>query len=287
VPTIDESALKGGGFIKLRPAGEYAVRVKILVGDATAEQLRAVTEVAERYGDGTVHLTVRQCIEVPYVHLEDFGPITARLAEVGLGPGACGPRVRVPVCCPGSTLCPRGLNDTKTLAKALDAELYGGGEIPHKFKVGVTGCSSSCAKPQENDLGYMGAVEPAFEPDACIACGLCAETCPVGAISLDADGHPVIDTVLCRHDGKCIGVCPSGALRAGRTGWRVFVGGRFGAEPKLGVELVPFIGGDEALPLARRVLGAYVALADKRERLGVMIDRIGLDAFKERVLTDE
>lgn len=285
MPTIDESTLKGGGFIKLRPPGEYAVRVKILVGDATAEQLRAITEIAEHYGDGTVHLTVRQCIEVPHVHLDDFDPITARLAEVGLGPGACGPRVRVPVCCPGSTLCPRGLNDTKTLARALDAELYGKGTIPHKFKVGVTGCSSSCAKPQENDLGYMGAVEPAFDTDECIACGLCAETCPVGAISTDADGRPVIDRALCRHDGKCIAVCPTGALRAGRTGWRVFVGGRFGAEPKLGEELVPFIDDDEALPLARRVLDAYVEVAKPRERLGVAIDRIGLEAFADRVLT--
>lgn len=32
--------------------------------------------------------------------------------------------------------------------------------------------------------------------------------CPVGAISQDADGYPVIDHDLCIECGKCVRTCP-------------------------------------------------------------------------------
>ena len=284
---LDESTLKGGGFIKQRQADYFVVRVKVLVGDATVEQLRTVADIAEEFGRGETHFTVRQCIEIPWVRIEHFDEITARLAAVGLGPGACGPRVRVPVCCPGSAVCKRGLNDTKSLAKTLDARMYGRGGLPHKFKVGVTGCTAACAKPQENDLGFMGAVRPIFDErdGGCIACGVCGEACPTGAISFDAEGHPVIDYARCDSDGKCVAACPTQAIRAEDTGWRVFAGGKFGREPVLGVELVRFVSSERAEAIAEAVLATYVANSRKGERLRNTMDRLGHDAFRQQVLT--
>ena len=49
--------------------------------------------------------------------------------------------------------------------------------------------------------------------DECIACGACAEGCPVGAIS-EADGKYVIDADACIDCGACAGVCPVGAPNA-------------------------------------------------------------------------
>lgn len=286
--TLDESTLKGGGFLKQRQADFFVVRVKVLVGDATAEQLTAIAEIARAHGDGTVHFTVRQCVEIPFVRIEHFEAVTSALKAAGLGPGACGPRVRVPVCCPGSTICKRGLNDTKSLAKQLDARMYGRGGLPHKFKVGVTGCSASCAKPTENDLGFMGAVRPVFDEQLgeCISCGVCEQACPTGAISLDGDGRPVIDMTLCDSDGKCVAACPTSAIRAESQGWRVFVGGKHGRTPALGVELERFVDGDRAVAIAEGVLAAYVALGEKDERVHDTVQRVGLDAFRHRVASE-
>ena len=44
----------------------------------------------------------------------------------------------------------------------------------------------------------------------CISCGVCAEECPVDAISV-GDGKYVIDQNLCISCGACAAICPVGA----------------------------------------------------------------------------
>ncbi len=46
--------------------------------------------------------------------------------------------------------------------------------------------------------------------DTCIACGTCADGCPVNAIS-EGDGKYVIDADTCIECGACASVCPVGA----------------------------------------------------------------------------
>ena len=49
--------------------------------------------------------------------------------------------------------------------------------------------------------------------DDCVACGTCAEECPVGAIS-EGDGKYVIDADACIECGTCADACPTGAIEA-------------------------------------------------------------------------
>lgn len=46
--------------------------------------------------------------------------------------------------------------------------------------------------------------------DECIACGACADGCPVEAIS-EGDGKYVIDPDKCIDCGACADTCPVGA----------------------------------------------------------------------------
>lgn len=144
---IDYAALKKGGFMKQIQKGYGSLRLQVIGGNLTAENIKTIAEVAEKYGHGYVHMTSRQGVEIPFIKAEELEEVKAELAKGGVKPGVCGPRVRTVTACQGKEICPSGCIDTYTLAKELDAR-YFGRELPHKFKFGVTGCQNNCLKAE-------------------------------------------------------------------------------------------------------------------------------------------
>ena len=151
----DYAALKAGGFMRQKQKDTFSLRLKVIGGTVTSEQLRTIQAVADRYGQGYVHLTSRQGIEIPFIKLEDIEEVKAELAKGGVTPGVCGPRVRTVTACQGGKCCPSGCIDAYEMAAELDAR-YFGRQLPHKFKFGVTGCQNNCLKAEENDVGIKG-----------------------------------------------------------------------------------------------------------------------------------
>ena len=179
---VDYAALKKGGFMRQKQKGCFSLRIAVVGGNLTAENIKTVAEVAEKYGHGYVHMTSRQGIEIPFIKVEDINVVKEELAKGGVGTGVCGPRVRTITACQGSEICPSGCIDTYTLAKELD-ERYFGRELPHKFKFGVTGCQNNCLKAEENDVGIKGGMTVECSHDDCIQCGVCVKACREGALS--------------------------------------------------------------------------------------------------------
>lgn len=64
-------------------------------------------------------------------------------------------------------------------------------------------------------------------------------------------------------------------------GWRIYVGGNGGTNPRLGEILVQRIDTETALELVEKILDYYRENARPKERMGRMIERLGLDAMEE------
>ena len=131
---VDYKTLKKGGFMRQKQKNNFSLRLRVVGGNVTADQLAKIAEVAKEYGNGYVHLTSRQGVEIPFIKLEQIEEVKAALEEAAVEPGVCGPRVRTITACQGSEICPSGCIDTYSLAQELD-QRYFGRELPHKFKL--------------------------------------------------------------------------------------------------------------------------------------------------------
>ncbi|MDA8334283.1 MAG: 4Fe-4S binding protein [Peptococcaceae bacterium] len=265
--------LEKGGFIKQKQKDRYCMRLRTIGGNLSVEQLAGIIELAGKYGQGQVHLTTRQGMEIPGVAFQDYRDISRELKKLDLLPGTCGPRVRAVLACAGPDTCGHALTGVRPLVESLDARFFAR-EAPNKVKIGVSGCPNSCSKPQENDIGLVGAVEPQFESGRCAGCGLCVEVCPTGALVL-AGGRPRIDRERCLNEGDCIAGCPTDAWRAGRVGYHLYLGGKVGRFPAPGRKVASFLTAGEIPEIVEQVLAVYSARARGSERIGDVMARLG------------
>ncbi|MBR3105311.1 MAG: 4Fe-4S binding protein [Lachnospiraceae bacterium] len=277
----DYATLKKGGFMKQRQKDRFSLRLSIVGGQVSAEQLAVITEVAKQYGHGYVHLTSRQSIEIPYIKLEDVDKVKDALAEGGVAPGVCGPRVRTITACQGDAVCPNGCIETEELAKELN-ERYFGQELPHKFKFGVTGCQNNCLKAEENDIGIKGGVRVSWIKEKCINCGVCKKVCREGAVSI-GDGVISIERDKCNFCGRCALSCPTDAYDT-VPGYLISFGGLFGNQINKGELIVPFIEDKETLfAVCDAALNFFRENANPSERFKFTIDRVGKEKLDEIV----
>ncbi len=153
----DGFGVTGGKGGEGRAVPFFMVRIRVPNGILSSEQVRAIAELSETYGNGVADITVRQNIQLHWVRIESLPEVFERLQSVGLRTtGACGDVVRNITGCPLAGVDSRELIDVSPLAVALDRELGGNPDfynLPRKFKITVTGCPEWCSYPEINDIG--------------------------------------------------------------------------------------------------------------------------------------
>ena len=137
----------------------------------------------------------------------------------------------------------------------------------HEFRVSVADCPNACSQPQIRDVGIIGACEPAVGEAPCSLCRKCLEVCGEDALSLaETAERPAVDRDRCVKCGQCIRVCPTGTLVAGRSGYRVLLGGKLGRHPRLARELGGLHSEAEVLDILDRCIAFYKAHSEHGER---------------------
>jgi sulfite reductase (ferredoxin) len=136
----------------------FMVRIRIPNGLLTSEQTRVIANLSEEYGRGVADITTRQNIQLHWVTIENIPNLIDRLRTVGLTTtGACGDVARNVTGCPVAGIDGHELIDASPFALAIDKVLGGNREfynLPRKFKITVTGCSSWCSYPEINDVAF-------------------------------------------------------------------------------------------------------------------------------------
>lgn len=288
---LDLEELRKGGILKQRQKDYFILRTRIPGGYLKAGMLPKFMRIAKKYGRGYVHLSTRQAMEIPWIHYKDLDALIKELKKLDIFRGACGPRSRNIVACPGSSVCRFGFSDTQALAAKLDKEFFGK-DVPKKFKIGLAGCMNSCSKPQENDIGFMAQGEPQLEPNLCISCTLCARVCEkvcargkrLPAIIMDENKKPRYRKEFCFFEGDCIRVCPVNAWKIKRVGFAAFLGGKVGRFPMFGFKIGEFFTEKQVFEITKKAIETYNKIANKGERFGDAINRIGIDKVKGEIL---
>jgi sulfite reductase (ferredoxin) len=142
-----------------RQAGYVVATVTLPLGDITADQMRALADIARKYVGDTVRTTVDQNIVLRWVREADLPDLYRDLAAAKLAtPGA---QTIVDVTsCPGTDTCKLGIASSRGLARelrnrmteksfTLDAAVRG-------LLIKISGCFNSCGQHHVADLGFYG-----------------------------------------------------------------------------------------------------------------------------------
>jgi ferredoxin-nitrite reductase len=156
VPAPPQDRLAHIGVHPQKQPGLFYVGVVCPVGRLTSERMRGLAAISERYGSGTIRLTVWQNLLISDIAKADIPAVLEAIEATGLGWQATSLRAGL-VACTGNAGCKFSASDTKRHAAALVAYLEPRVTVDVPFNIHLTGCHHSCAQHFISDLGLLAA----------------------------------------------------------------------------------------------------------------------------------
>lgn len=298
---INTRELRGNAFRVTKKRNITASRIRVPGGQLNVKFLPMLQEIAETYGNGTLHITSRQGFELPGIKFKDMPKVNELLQPIieGLdinqdepGKGYAAAGTRNIIACIGNNVCPYACYETTGLAKRIEQAVF-----PHDlhFKIGITGCHNDCAKVRLQDFGVIGMTEPQFDPERCISCQACVDACAkksVKALKM-VNYRPQRDEEKCIGCGVCVVECPNHAWsRSKEKYYRLTLLGRTGKKnPRLGENFIKWIDEDSIIKI---ILNTYDYVEEyidpeapiRKEHVGYIVDRTGFEEFEKWIFKD-
>lgn len=135
--------------------GTYSVVPRMWGGLTSADELRAIADVVDKFNIPTVKVTGGQRIDLLGIKKTDLPLVWHDLGKVGFVSGhAYAKGLRTVKTCVGSEWCRFGTQDSTGLGVKLERYLWGSWS-PAKVKLGVSGCPRNCAEATCKDVGVI------------------------------------------------------------------------------------------------------------------------------------
>ncbi|MGO9360257.1 MAG: NirA family protein [Xanthobacteraceae bacterium] len=144
-----------GVHAQMQP-GRNWIGIALKLGRLSPAQIRGLADLAHRYGDGDIRLTVWQNLLISGVADGDVGTVVDAVAALGLATEASALRTGL-VACTGATGCRFAGAHTKEDADAIAGFCEQQFVLDTPVNIHLTGCHHSCAQHYIGDIGLIGA----------------------------------------------------------------------------------------------------------------------------------
>ena len=163
--------------ISLKPRGG-------IPGDASAEQIELVADLAERYSLDELRVTHAQNLVLPHVRKADLHAIWQKLDEAGLAEANLDLVTDI-IACPGLDYCSLANARSIPLAQKLSERFADTGRQKElgELKVKISGCINACGHHHAGHIGVLGVDRKGVENFQLSLGGSGAEDASVGQIT--------------------------------------------------------------------------------------------------------
>ena len=261
--------------------------------------MRMLCGLADEFTEGFFRVTQRNSIEFVGVPAGRIEELIGRLADAGFPVGGTNRSLHNTTCCTGYMHCHLAATDPAAIMKAVTELLikeYETDCLPAPLKISGSGCINNCGEGSCADIGIVGVHRdlPPINADKLKGCELplVISVCPVGAIRPKGPGMVEIDPKRCIHCPACSVACAAFAPIGSPDGdgVAIVVGGKSsntGDGPALAKVVVPYLPNNpphwpEVTSTVRMIVDTWAANAQRDERVGDWINRIGWEKFFER-----
>ena len=141
-----------------KQTGWYAVQLRVLLGDMSADQARALAQIVDSYAADDIRVTVNQGYLLRFVRPENLPAIYESLNALGLAEPGFDTTADITTC-PGTDTCNLAISSSYGITRALETLMRD--EFPDivfndDIKIKISGCMNGCGQHSVANIGYHG-----------------------------------------------------------------------------------------------------------------------------------
>lgn len=267
----------------------------------TTDFIKEVCDIADKFCDGFLRFTSRNNVEFLLTDNSKIAGVKDACKKVNIPLGATGHSVSNIVHTQGWVHCHTPAIDASGIVKAVMDDLFeyfGSHKLPAQVRIALACCLNMCGAVHCSDIAILGIHRTAPKVNHEKLRHLCEipttiASCPTGAIRPHPDKNiksVVINEPRCMYCGNCYTMCPAlPVFDSVKGGVALLVGGKVSnskTPPMFSKLAVPYLPNNpprwpEVVQAIRKIITKYAEGANKWERVGEWVTRIGWEKFFE------